>query len=260
MNSKELIETLVKDLTALPHRDNARLDALRRRTNMIVRKVFPESSDHLKEVTSIQFYPMVGYEGQPDSDYDDSWRSGRSSMMNLLNTFLEEIKLSEAIMVDSEPNAAGAKDSKRVFLVHGHDEEMKQAAARMLEQLGLAPVILHEQPNKGRTIIEKFTDYSDVGFAVVLLSPDDLGCSKDQRIETARLRARQNVVFELGFFIGKIGRSNVAALYREHANFEKPSDYDGVAYIAFDRVGRWRFDIAKELKACGYSVDANKLL
>lgn len=260
MNSKELIEALIKDLTALPHRDDAKLDALKRRTNMIVRKVFGETSDYLKEVASIHFYSMVGYEGQPDSDHDESWHGGRSRMMNLFNTMLEEINLSEATVVNSASGATRTRKSNRVFLVHGHDEAMKQAAARMLEQLGLKPVILHEQPNQGRTIIEKFTDYSDVSFAVVLLSSDDFGYSKNQPPDSAKPRARQNVVFELGFFIGKIGRSSVAALYREHASFEKPSDYEGVAYTVFDPAGNWRFEIARELKARGYDVDANKLL
>ncbi len=260
MTPKELIESLIKDLTALPHRDGAKLDALKRRTNMIVRKVFGETSHYLEDIKHLRFYPSVSYSGMPDSDRDEWWKADQSRMMNLLTTMLEETVLSEGTATDPETGTIGTQRSKKVFVVHGHDEAMKQAAARMLEQLGLKPVILHEHPNKGRTIIEKFTDYSDVGFAVVLLSPDDFGYSKDQPPDSAKPRARQNVVFELGFFIGKIGRSRVAALYREHASFEKPSDFEGVAYTAFDSAGNWRFEIAKELKACGYDVDANKLL
>ena len=74
------------------------------------------------------------------------------------------------------------------------------------------------------------------------------------------VRARQNVVFELGFFIGKIGRASVAVLYREHPEFEKPSDYEGLAYTPFDPAGNWRFEIVRELRASGYQVDSNKLL
>lgn len=151
--------------------------------------------------------------------------------------------------------------SSKVFVVHGHDEEMKQAAARTLERLGLEPIILHEQPDQGRTIIEKFEDYSDVGFAVVLLSPDDMGYSRNESAESAKPRARQNVILELGFFVGKLGRSNVFVLFKNEDNFEIPSDYSGVIYQSYDGgSGAWRFELVQELSAAGYEVDANKLL
>ncbi len=150
--------------------------------------------------------------------------------------------------------------SSRIFIVHGHDEAMKHSVARTLEKLGLEPVILHEKPNEGRTIIEKFTDYSDVSFAVVLLSPDDLAFEKNQEAKDAKLRARQNVIFELGYFIGKIERKHVLVLYHEEKNFDMPSDYSGVLYTPYDNAGRWRYDLVRELKASGYDVDANKLI
>jgi len=104
--------------------------------------------------------------------------------------------------------------SNKVFVVHGHDEMMKQSIARAIEKLGLEAIILHEKPNQGKTIIEKFTEYSNVGFAVVLLSPDDSCLSGTKKSQNARYRARQNVIFELGFFIGKLGREKVLALYQ----------------------------------------------
>lgn len=150
--------------------------------------------------------------------------------------------------------------NNKVFVVHGRDDGMKQAVARTLEKLGLTPVILHEQPDQGRTIIEKFVDYSDVSFAVVLLSPDDLAYPKDASPKEAKLRARQNVILELGFFLGKLGRENVLVVYREEKNFEMPSDYSGVLYTPYDTAGSWQFKLVQELKACGFEVDANKLL
>ena len=151
--------------------------------------------------------------------------------------------------------------SNHIFIVHGHDDGMKQAVARTLEKLDLKPIILHEQPNQGRTIIEKFTEYADnVYFAVVLLSPDDKGYRKDQSSEAAKFRSRQNVILELGFFIGKLGRHNVAALFKNDPDFERPTDYDGVLYTPFDDAGRWQFDLVRELKSSGYNVDANKLV
>jgi predicted nucleotide-binding protein len=148
---------------------------------------------------------------------------------------------------------------KRIFIVHGRDEEMKQAVARTLEKLDLEPIILHEQPSKGRTIIEKFEDYSDVSYAIVLLSPDDLAYPKDSSSEKAKYRARQNVIFELGFFIGKLGRERVCALYKKAENFEIPTDYEGVIYIPYDKEGGWKLKLAQELKTCSFDIDANKL-
>ena len=109
------------------------------------------------------------------------------------------------------PESGPPKSTNQVFVIHGHDESARESVARFLEKLELEPIILHEQPNKGRTIIEKFEDYADVRFAVVLLTPDDVGAVKD-RADDLRPRARQNVVFEFGFFIGKLGRERVCAL------------------------------------------------
>ena len=137
---------------------------------------------------------------------------------------------------------------------------MKQSSARFLEKIDLRPIILHEQPNKGKTIIEKFNDYSNVSFAIVLLSADDVAFSKNEKVENASFRARQNVIFELGFFIGKIGRECVVVLHEQVDNFEIPSDYQGVLYIPYDNSGNWKLSVAKELKAIGYKIDGNKLL
>jgi len=117
---------------------------------------------------------------------------------------------------------------------------------------------LREQPNHGQTIIEKFIEYSDVGFTVVLLAADDRGGLLDQIYEEQKLRARQNVIFELGFFIGKLGRERVCALYEE--GVEIPSDYQGVAFVPLDTKQAWRFELAKEMKISGLQVDLNMVL
>ena len=146
---------------------------------------------------------------------------------------------------------------RKVFIVHGHNELMKQTTARFVQKLGLEPVILHEQPNKGRTIIEKFLDHSEVAFALVLLSGDDRGGLSDGRVESYQLRARQNVIFELGFFIGRLDRSRVVALHTP--GVEIPSDYSGVIFIPFDQGSVWELQVAKEMRAVGLKVDFNKL-
>jgi predicted nucleotide-binding protein len=146
--------------------------------------------------------------------------------------------------------------SRKIFIVHGHDTTMLSEVARVVEKLGFEAVVLHEQPNKGRTLIEKFEDHSETaGFAIVLLSPDDLGRAKGGG--TLSPRARQNVVLELGYFVGKAGRHRVCAL--THGDIEIPSDIVGVVFEPFDTAGAWKMVIVRELLAAGYTVDANRL-
>jgi predicted nucleotide-binding protein len=140
--------------------------------------------------------------------------------------------------------------SNKVFVVHGHAGEQREAVARFLQRLGLEPIILHEQANQGRTIIEKFEDHAAVGFAIVLLTPDDVGSSKDGDLHP---RARQNVVLELGYFIGRLGRSRVSAL--KVGDLELPSDILGIVWTSFDAGEGWKLGLAKELAAAGYSFD-----
>lgn len=159
----------------------------------------------------------------------------------------------------AEPaESSNARLTKKVFLVHGHDDEMKQHVARTLSTLGLRPIILHEQSNGGRTIIEKFEVNADVSFAVVLLSPDDMAFPAPSNAKQAKPRARQNVVLELGYFVGRLGRNRVIALKR--GDLELPSDFSWVVYTSYDAAGHWRFEMVRELKAVGYEVDANSLL
>jgi predicted nucleotide-binding protein len=158
---------------------------------------------------------------------------------------------------DKKTDINNREISNRVFLVHGHDNELKEKTARFLEKLDLVPIILHEQPSKSSTIIEKFEKYSDVDFAVVLLTPDDLGGSIAGS-DPPKKRARQNVIFELGYFLGKLGRENVVALIKDD-DIEIPTDYFGVMYIAVDNFDAWKMTLAREIKDAGLKIDSNKV-
>ncbi|NNN16739.1 MAG: nucleotide-binding protein [Acidimicrobiaceae bacterium] len=156
----------------------------------------------------------------------------------------------------SVPRSAETKSrGSKIFVVHGHDGDAKLQVAEFLEQTtGQRPIILHELADSGRTIIEKFEDHaSEAGFAVVLLTGDDFG--HDASKETPNKRARQNVVFELGFFLGTLGRESVVALYED--GVELPSDLTGVLYKPM--VGNWHTELAKELRAAGIHCDLGKL-
>jgi hypothetical protein len=155
------------------------------------------------------------------------------------------------------PTAPARAVGTGVFIVHGHHEALKQQVARSVQRLtGDAPIILHEQPNGGRTIIEKFESYAgEVGFAIILLTADDRGGPASH--EELQPRARQNVVFELGYFIGRLGRSRVTVLYE--TGVELPSDMSGVLYTLADEAGAWQLKLAREMKAAGIPVDLNQL-
>jgi predicted nucleotide-binding protein len=165
--------------------------------------------------------------------------------------------IDEADKIQSRTVAPSSDQGNDVFIVHGHDIEAKESVARHVEKLGLKAIILHEMPNKGRAVIEKFEDYSNVGFAVVLLTPDDLGASKDKR-EELKPRARQNVIFEFGYFVGKLRRERVCVLYKE--NVEIPSEYEGILYVEMDKGGGWKQALTKEMKEAGIRIDPAKLL
>lgn len=146
--------------------------------------------------------------------------------------------------------------NKKVFIVHGHDDELKESAARLVEKIGLEAVILHEQANEGLTIIQKLEKQADVGYAIILYTPCDEGRKRGS--ENSKPRARQNVVFEHGLFMGKLGARRVCALRKSEV--EMPSDAQGILYIEVkDGSNDWKYQVAKELEKAGYDVDWSKI-
>ncbi|WP_062197414.1 TIR domain-containing protein [Massilibacterium senegalense] len=163
-----------------------------------------------------------------------------------------KVKNVPILSIDSAPEKL---DTKKVFIVHGHDEAVKLSVARFLERLDLQPIILHEQASGGSTIIEKLEEHTDVGYGIVLYTPCDLGKAKND--ENLQMRARQNVVFEHGLLIGRLGRKRVCALVKDE--IEKPNDISGVVYINYDSGNGWHLELFKELKNAGFEIDANKI-
>lgn len=251
----ELLEGLREGFKNLGNQDEDKLSGLRNRGRMLIRRAFGEESDYYKRFVSLDYYPGI-YPSSPQFEWE-SWEDGRRGAVHLLDSMLEELRLDAVEQAHVEEEAARPR-SNRVFVVHGHDREMKQAVARTIERLSLEAVILHEKPNRGQTLIEKIERFSDVDFAVVLLSPDDTGYSNADGSDAAKPRARQNVILELGYFAGKLGRENVVALHR--GSIELPSDYDGVLYTPYDGdSGTWRGELVAELKESGYDVSADDL-
>ena len=145
---------------------------------------------------------------------------------------------------------AGNVNKSQVFIVHGHNELVKLDMSNFISSLGLEPIILHQQASSGRTIIEKIEAYSNVGFAIVLYTPCDVGSKVGEL--NGKYRARQNVVFEHGYLIGKLGREKVAAVVK--GDIETPNDISGVVYINFDDNQAWKNELITEIRSVGYDV------
>ena len=155
------------------------------------------------------------------------------------------------------PKSSSAK-SKKVFVVHGHDDKAKTNLEIFLHEIGLEPVVLHRQADVGLTVIEKFEKHSDVGYAFILLTPDEVAYlkseeSKDDDDRTKEFRARPNVIFEFGYFVGKLGRSKVCCLYT--GDVALPSDVSGMIYKKFtNSIEEVAYSVIKDLKASGYEI------
>jgi predicted nucleotide-binding protein len=210
----------------------------------ILRREFSDDTP-LNEYKSIQLTKYYG-------DWEDRLVTHEIRVGKRI-TFLESVveRINKKLIPESgERVTQSPSGGERVFIIHGHDEASKSQVARLVEKLGFTAVILAEQTNRGRTIIEKLERHSDVAFAVAILTPDDV-------VGTQSARARQNVILELGHFEGKLGRDRVCILYVP--GVDMPSDIKGVAYYELDKAGAWRYSLARELKDAGFPVDMNKL-
>jgi predicted nucleotide-binding protein len=228
------------------------LATVRRDLQLVVRKAIGENSHYIKEIDDVAFSPAISTSGTNFSKY---FERGKTELAGLVDTIIADIEWSDDVPVVKSANQVSEGAPNSVFLVHGHDEEAKQTVARFLEKGGIKVIILHEQPDGGRTIIEKLEANALVGAAIVLLTPDDEGYSM-KAPDKKEPRARQNVVLELGYFSAKLGRSHVIALVKPPVT--KPSDYDGVVYTVLDEHGGWKLKIASELREMGLRFDLAK--
>ena len=241
----------------------------RRNTRVAIKHIFDDEK-YVEEFSGVHFYSFILNPERDRSEYIKDLKFDLKSAIVLLESMVDEIEnywpdddQPQISSGESDRDVGGSQMNKKfvsnaVFLIHGRDNSAKESVARFLQKIGIEVVILDEQPSRGRTIIEKFEDHADVGFAVALLTPDDRGSLQDERSGGAP-RARQNVIFELGFFVAHLGRERVCALIKGNA-MEIPSDYSGVVYITLDDGRGWQLALIKELKSAGLDVDANRAL
>ncbi|THJ45662.1 nucleotide-binding protein [Burkholderia sp. LS-044] len=261
---ERIVELRAFNVGSVPDGNSPELTALSTDIKDTLERCFGENTSAYRRFQSaahLQFRPMMFGENYPQRrHYQDGARENIAQSIVLLESAQRALQQD---LEDAQHEAAASSDSlvvtpsalsRRVFVVHGHDGEARETVARYLYALGFEPVILHEQANQGRTVIEKIEAESDVKFAVVLLTPDDVGRSVKE--DELKPRARQNVLLELGYFIGKLGRDKVCALKR--GTVDIPSDFAGVVWENMDDGGGWRLALARELKAAGHEVDLNK--
>jgi len=241
--------------------NDAKIDIVEANIRESIREVFgsrsPEFDDHEHHRIWHGGYNMMESDSERQRKFADGIPQTVTMLEGLISRLEEKREDLESDLAPAIPPIAPLAGTRRVFIVHGRDEAAKEAVARFLTKLELEPIILHEQPNQGRTVIEKFEGSADVDFAVVLLTPDDIGYLADD-FDNPKPRARQNVVFELGYFVGRLGRSRVCALHK--GGVEILSDYEGVVYVSMDDPQGWRLLLAREIKAAGVNVDLNKAL
>ena len=172
----------------------------------------------------------------------------------------DDVAESEVEPARVSPRRQRAQDSEEIdiFIVHGHDDRMRLEIKRFVEALRLKAVVLQDAPDRGLTILEKLELYAgQAKFAIILLSPDDEGYSKREGKDAVKMRARQNVILELGMMIGKLGRPHVAVL--ASGVLEKPSDIDGLVYIEYDpkHADAAFLKLARQLRTAGFTIDMN---
>lgn len=258
-----LLQQKIDAIPALSHRKYSSEEFTRWQngTESLIEHLFGSRSKQWSKFAEIQFWTPFGMV-EPESYSASADRriflDGLSTARATLQAMIEEI---QTFWPDDAPPAPATPtppplDSRKVFLVHGRDTAAKEAVARFLEHLDLRPIILSEQPNGGKTIIEKYErEANNASYAVVLFTPDDIGGL--QSADEQQARARQNVIFELGYFAGRLGRERVCIL--TVPGVEIPSDIFGLGYVAFDASSDgWKIGLVKELKNAGFDIDANK--
>jgi len=222
------------------------------RTSNIIQKSMDKTSPAITLVNK-------ALEIKTDGNYFDQFELAKNSLLKALENTLEALNddiYGELNQTESEN--VSPSFSNNVFIVHGHDSELKNDVERFIHEIGLNPIILHRQVDNGDTVIEKFEKHSDVGYAFILLTPDEIAYTIDQKdiSEESRnieYRTRANVIFEFGYFVGKLGRSRVCCLLKGETSM--PSDLSGLVYKKIDgSIDSQAYSIIKELKQVGYKL------
>ena len=211
----------------------------------------------LKDLQSLGFYKqLTSIEQVPfsdqafDSGFSKQEKAKLREVVNQSEVLLQKVKL--LLSPPAQTKLSSQVRSNQIFVVYGQDNPMTSDVTSILEKLDLELIIVTSL----QALTEKTADYPHVSFAVVILSPDILAYPKEKTPDQAKHQPTQNVIYQLGYLVGHLGNTNVAAIYPPKQNFEIPHD-DHVLWIEY-KTG-WYLKLIKELKSANFDVDANKL-
>lgn len=217
----------------------------------IIEKLFGKGSAQYNAMQTAMNTDVLGWDR-------DRFELKRNYITGTLHTAIEILEEDTFNELSSNKAEAPGKLSNKVFVVHGHDEIAKTSLEIFLKEIGLEPVVLHRQADEGQTIIEKFEKHSDVGYAFILLTPDECAYLSAQSglpdsKRNTEYRARPNVIFEFGYFVGKLGRNKVCCLHTGSVSL--PSDISGMIYKGYkSSIDEIAYSMIKDLKAAGYKL------
>lgn len=235
----------------------ADFEAWQQKTEVVLRNVLGTDSPILEWFQNNSYSPVVWTTKTDPRPYKIS---GVRRAISMLESAKVELGLQQELSAAIEPTKDGRlpEAGREIFIVHGHNDARKHEVARLLRDLtGEPPVILHEQADMGRVLLEKFEQTAArTGFAVVIATGDDIGRAQREG-GSDRPRARQNVVFEMGFFFGALGRERTCVLLEE--GVEEPGDVAGLVYVPLDGAGGWRSTLARNIHAAGIDIDWSAL-
>ncbi len=246
----EISNLIVKGVTSSSHE----FKAWHMKAERFLIKEYGEDGIEYKNFKNTSFAPRFAGVSNDHVAYIAACKEGLLTTRDVFEDYLCEMKEeSEERLENKDKNENLQRISYlKIFVVHGHDGELKEAVARLVEHAGLTPIILSEQVNRGATIIEKFEKNANVPAAICLFTADDFG--REKKEDEERVRARQNVIFETGYLMGKLGRENIIIIADE--GIEMPSDLSGV--VRTDKE-EWKVSLIKEMKDIGYKIDENVL-
>jgi predicted nucleotide-binding protein len=250
MDRDKKIELLDERISEANYGKPKDFDVWRQTTEVVLRSVLGDTNPLYTSFREVHYGLPAWTDATPPDVWERAQANGVIEVIAILKAAKIEVELTGGL---PESKAEQIVGGKQVFIVHGHSDARKHEVARFVARLTKnEPIILHEQANGGRTIIEKFELHAaDAGYAIIIATGDDVGRARGSAAE--RPRARQNVVFELGFFFAALGRARTALLYED--GVENPSDIGGLAYIPLDDSGGWKLLLARELEGAGIGVE-----
>jgi len=233
-------------------------EAWRTTLHDLLRNVFGKNNETVNSIVSAGNCYGAAFGGYDEYNQIEERKEKLEALVHYLENAIEQLNLRVVAVPSEKVKPVDPKGKNAVFIVHGHAEGLREKVARLLQEQGIKPIILAEAENEGLTVIEKLEKQANiVGYAIVLLTSDDLGCSKAEAPQGMAPRARQNVILEMGFFIAKLGRERVCILREQDVNI--PSDVTGVVYTDIDSGDAWKLRVGKELRHVGFSFDLNKV-